>query len=992
VDKDDQFGRTERIPAGLETSPDGQNLDRELIKANVMAGLFKSLVEPTRMGRFSLITRIGTGAMGEVYAAYDEQLDRKVAIKLVRPDAASGSSQRLLREAQVLARLSHPNVVQVYEAGTIGDRVFLAMEFIRGQTLRQWLIQQAELPEPKRWRSVLAMFLAAGRGLQAAHAAGLVHRDFKPDNVLVGSDGRVCVADFGLARLAPGNPSTEDTWDATPDPSGRASSPRPTDVLTRNGAVMGTPAYMSPEQWGGRPIDARSDQFSFCVALYEALYGARPFGDENRTLIQKRVLAGEYRQPPDATAVPARIWTVLQRGLALAPADRYPDMGTILDALAADPRHRWRHRVVKALLLASGALAGAGLALQAASGPARDSCALAGASVTSIWNPEVAGEVHRVFTTSGVPYAMALWNILEPRIDEYAAMLQEARQAACTATYTRHEQSEDIFDLVTLCLDRRERHLKALRGQLVRADASTIEHSAEAVAALPRIEACEESEDLVLGLQPPVEAEEAAVRAIQDQLARIHLMQLSGQHQQALEQAPAQVRAAGRLAYLPVRAEALHQLGVLWREGGSGDQVARAEATLKEALDLAESHHHDELVNQIWLDLLLLARRHHTDYTLAHEWARRAMATSYRLRSPGQQRQQRSAALSLRGALHAQQGELALAEEDQRAALQLLSDQPGAPPLARARRLHALANTLLARGRVAEARVAFEESLTLRKAELGDSHPGIARLSYDMALALRESGELTRARELLGQALAIWTAVHGPVNLDVADARLALANLAETTGDLDVAADHARLAREIYRQVVPADSPRQAYPEAAVALIASRRGHFTEALAGYERALAAQERAVSPNPVHLALFQSNIAAVLVDLGRPDEALHRIARAEALLAPIGGVLPRHAASVHRIRGLALLAQGHARAATAPLERALELLSATSGKPAHSMERAETEWALARALRRADRRQEARARALARSAHAVFQERGPAAEPARQAIDAWLAAAP
>ncbi len=240
------------------------------------------------VGRFRLMERLGAGAMGEVYSAYDEQLDRKVAVKLVKPGVRSRSdiSERLLREAKTLARLSHPNVVQVYEAGTFRERVYVAMEFVRGVTLDAWRKENADKAS---WKDVLGLFLAAGEGLLAAHRAGLVHRDFKPANVLVGADGRVRVLDFGLAR-------TEAADDETP-----SSEALPLDdshamlaTLTQTGSILGTPAYMSPEQWQAKKVDARSDQFSFCVALYEALYGKRPFQPKTNFQLAKLTADGAY--------------------------------------------------------------------------------------------------------------------------------------------------------------------------------------------------------------------------------------------------------------------------------------------------------------------------------------------------------------------------------------------------------------------------------------------------------------------------------------------------------------------------------------------------------------------------------------------------------------------------------------------------------------------------------------------------------------------------
>jgi eukaryotic-like serine/threonine-protein kinase len=294
------------------------------------------------LGRYVISRVLGVGGMGVVYAAEDPRLGRKVALKLLRPTLADSEGERqarLLREAQAMARLSHPNVLPVFDLGTEGGQVFLAMELVEGSTLAAWL-KEHERP----WRQVLGLFLEAGRGLAAAHRAGLVHRDFKPANVLVGTDGRPRVTDFGLVRVG------------AAEESAQAPAPMPGDelALTQAGAVPGTPAYMSPEQLAGRPVDARGDQFSFCVALYEALYGVRPFAadapPESRWTLRR-----PERDPRLLTSVKA----ALDRGLALEPAERFASMDALLEALVQAPRssRRWW-----ALGLAAGlALAGTGV-------------------------------------------------------------------------------------------------------------------------------------------------------------------------------------------------------------------------------------------------------------------------------------------------------------------------------------------------------------------------------------------------------------------------------------------------------------------------------------------------------------------------------------------------------------------------------------------------------------------------------------------------------
>ena len=246
------------------------------------------------VGRYVVIGKLGAGGMGVVYAAYDPELDRKVAVKLLRAGvgASVDARTRLLREAQALARLAHPNVVAVHDTGSVGERVWLAMEFIDGQTLAAWCAAQPQ--RRSRWREVLAVMMRAGRGLQAAHAAGLVHRDFKPDNVMVGVDGRVCVMDLGLARHDR-NGSTRAGEPAWHPGAGQGVLSL---HLTQAGAVMGTPSYMAPEQFEGAEVTPAADVFAFSVTLWEALYGVRPFAGETIVALVSNLIAGRVQAPP----------------------------------------------------------------------------------------------------------------------------------------------------------------------------------------------------------------------------------------------------------------------------------------------------------------------------------------------------------------------------------------------------------------------------------------------------------------------------------------------------------------------------------------------------------------------------------------------------------------------------------------------------------------------------------------------------------------------
>jgi eukaryotic-like serine/threonine-protein kinase len=295
----------------------------------------EEITHGTRIGRFVVVGELGRGGMSVVYAAHDRELDRKVALKVLRgEDANEEERMRLLREGQAMARITHPNVIVVYEVGVERGLVFLAQELLDGGTLREWL-ESKKRSQP----AILDKFVAAGRGLSAAHAAGLVHRDFKPDNVLLGKDGRVRVSDFGLARPL----ETEGLPAATRANMARANlelAHSPMSPLTRTGAVMGTPMFMAPEQHNGERADERSDQFAFCVGLYQALHGDWPFAGKTAVALADAVIEGRIQKPPKGASVPARIRKILARGLRPHPDERYPSIDALLGDLTYVPKRR----------------------------------------------------------------------------------------------------------------------------------------------------------------------------------------------------------------------------------------------------------------------------------------------------------------------------------------------------------------------------------------------------------------------------------------------------------------------------------------------------------------------------------------------------------------------------------------------------------------------------------------------------------------------------
>ncbi|WP_219906817.1 WD40 repeat domain-containing serine/threonine protein kinase [Enhygromyxa salina] len=311
-------------------------VDQRRLRNLVWERVFGEAPDNLEIGRYVVLERLGSGGMGVVFSAYDQELDRKVAIKLLHEpkDDNPQHHSRLLREAQTLARLSHPNVVQVHDVGESGGQVFVAMEFVAGKTLREWVRQR-----PRSTREIVDAYIQAGRGLEAAHRAGIVHRDFKPDNVLIDEDGRVRVLDFGIARAEPGEATRGDQ--ARPEAEAEAEPALP---LTRTGALLGTPAYMAPEQHLGDAADMRSDQFAFCVSLHESLHRTRPFAGDSYAELADNVIAGQQVELEGSASSPRWLRELLARGLSADPAQRFPDMSALLRELSRDRvagRRRW---------------------------------------------------------------------------------------------------------------------------------------------------------------------------------------------------------------------------------------------------------------------------------------------------------------------------------------------------------------------------------------------------------------------------------------------------------------------------------------------------------------------------------------------------------------------------------------------------------------------------------------------------------------------------
>lgn len=482
---------------------------------------------PSRLGHFEIVGRLGAGGMGMVFEARDSVLGRRVAIKLLHPASAGNdiAPARLLREAQALAKLAHPNVVTVFEVGTAGEDRFVAMELVEGKTLLDWM------RKPHHWRAVLDVFIAVGRGLAAVHALGLVHRDFKPSNVLFDARGVPKLGDFGLVGAV-------DSIEANGSPVvGALGSP-----LTQEGAYLGTPRYMAPEQQARQPATARSDQYAFCVSLWEAVFGTHPFpkGQTADTIPTK----SERKAPR---------WLVraLERGLAFDPQQRHPTMTALLDALERAPKIRrraWTGAAVLALV-ALGSVAAMRLRSSA------DPCARV--APLEAWTPEARIATRNAFIATAVPFAAHAHEEVARRLDDYAKRWHAMKVETCRARVDK-TQSPVIYDRRNLCLDRRQDEVGAMVATLRVISPDRVEKAPQAMGTLGDLRACADVEALSRTTplpQDPARAEE--VRTIERELAAIEAQHAIGRPEDRTAKVENLVAVARALAYPPVLVRAL---------------------------------------------------------------------------------------------------------------------------------------------------------------------------------------------------------------------------------------------------------------------------------------------------------------------------------------------------------------------------------------------------------------------------------------------------
>jgi len=519
-----------------------------------------------RVGRYAVLDLLGKGGMGAVYRAYDPKLDRVVALKLLLAEEGAFLStearERLLREAQAMARVSHPNIVKVHDVGMRGNDVFIAMDLVDGVTLKGWLDAR-----PRSVREILQVLAAAGEGLAAAHDVGLVHRDFKPGNVLVDRAGRAFVTDFGLARLVDGSSSSEGmpVESGSPPSAGSGATALSTE-LTLAGTVVGTPAYMPPEQHRGEALDGRSDQFSFCVALFEALFGHRPFeGQRSRELVSN-ISKRRIRWETTGRKAPRWLRPILARGLAPEPWQRFASMQALLGSIARGrARSRWIRGTVAAACVAAATLGGTWLLREHR---AASMCGDAGAEIGSM--------LARV-REQGRPRA---------RLEAFDEAWRATSRQACLEHEVRGVRSAEAATSARNCLDEQRLQVSAL---VMRLDRATPQAAMEATARLPRPADC---------LDRRIAAHAIGVSEHSAELAEAWAAHAAGEHEEATDVADEIARRAAREGdnRLAARAHLLAAQASL-----AGNEPGAAEAHALEAVDLAEAGGLDRLVAAAWL-------------------------------------------------------------------------------------------------------------------------------------------------------------------------------------------------------------------------------------------------------------------------------------------------------------------------------------------------------------------------------------------------------
>ncbi|MCA9708531.1 MAG: protein kinase [Myxococcales bacterium] len=893
-----------------------------------------------RAGRYVLLRALGAGAMGEVHLAHDEALDRKVAVKLVHSHLVDVRwADHLRREARMLARSSHPNVVHVYEVGELDGRVYLAMEYVQGESLGRWLRRT----QPS-WALVLAAYVEAGRGLAAAHGAGVIHRDFKPDNVLRADDGRIVVADFGLAYVGYG----DDTLVEQSSSEGGTTEP----LLSRAGEIKGTPAYMAPEQLEGGTVDARADQFAWCVALYEGLWGVRPFPEHPPTL-GKILRARSSPRVPDGRRVPAWIWPIVQRGLAYDADDRWPDMHALLAELARVPAGRRRRRrwIGTGVSLALAGFVGSAGPTWWGS-PQSDGCAWIDHELDGVWDDLARERVQTAFARTSTSWADDSAERVTQALDRWSEAWLSARRALCRAP-GGVELEDSMLRAQGACLDGRRVELGALVETLHGADELALRKATQAVDGLEDPRVCSTKQWAVGEAPPPPSDRRDEVDGLTKALAAVDARIRLGRPDAALHTLAELEPRITAVGYGPLEARMTYHRGRA--EVGVG-KLQEGLATLERAADIADAARDDRLRASCWRTLATFGVTVARDATRGQAWLRQAEVTRARLDdAPGG-----GDLRALRGHLLLLRDDAVAAERELRAAVGDLETRGELERLMDARTGLGLA--LVAQGRMHEALEVYLAAERESEQGLGPRHPDHAQYTYAVGSTLLALGRDQEAEPHLRRAVEIWTESRRDDHPDLGHANLLLARFATGAGDHDAAERHLDAAERAYR-ALPADHPEHGDVASGRAALAYARGDLEAALVAAGEAIECYARALGDDDVYLAKVRGDRGGILLSLGRVDEAEQAFVRADAVLG--------RAADTATLREPTVIGLAVVALARGDNEDALRWLAKieTAGRPDEEL--AQMRLWTAIALSRSGRRAEARG-LLARASTARSRE--------------------
>ncbi len=815
-----------------------------------------------RVGRFVITGVLGAGGMGEVYAARDPELDRQVAIKVLRPDLLTRADTRLRREARAMARLSHPNLVAVHEVGVHAGQLFIAMELVAGTTLRTWAVG-------KSWREIVRVYRAAGRGLAAAHEAGIVHRDFKPDNVLVGTDGRVAVSDFGLALT--------DEPDVPDGPDGEPPAQVDED-LTQAGTLLGTLRYMAPEQLERRGADARSDQFAFCVSLWEAL-DAHPF-DPARTArssdaCRDAIAAGVPR--PKLRGVPRRITRTLLRGLSTEARDRWFDMPALLAQLDGALARRARIAVGA---IGLGAIGVAISATWVAREPAVDPCAGVTGELATIWQPSDHPRIAAAFATTGRANAAdattRVTGLLDRRAAEWAAM----RVATCVAAKADGDQRRELHARQAACMQTQLHELDALvTGLTTRPSGEVVDRSIRVATELAPVSDCANVDALLEHPAPPPDP------AIGARIDRLTQTVARAKVRDALTGDVSEIQAlqteAAALRWDPLIAETGYLAGqMLFRRG----ENQPAERTLRDAAIAAARAHDDALVVES-LGYVAQVVGDQGRPKEALEIAQASELAAARAGSP--------VALQIEVALSLAEAYQQLTQFDdsdrEYARAVALLERSQASPSRLAATLNNWSNELEDRSDYARSVPMSDRAVALMREALGDHHPDLARIlqsNGNKQLAIRN---YALAKQRFEEALAIKEAVYGPSDPTVAMTVHSLGNFYTSAppNDLPRAQKLYERARDIWLAKAGPANGNVLMARFNLGVNLKRQGRFTEALAELEAVLAIRQATPETSQLKVANTLEAIAEVEVERGNSAVAIDHAQRALAIREKVAG---------------------------------------------------------------------------------------------------------